>query len=812
MSRIKRSKLFKSILLALAYIFVCLDISNAFIHSHAMPANYTLATPSVSQRVPVTEHTAQFQRSVFLRGALIASVYEIAEYFFGNTDKNMKPLPAKYAQQVIKSYVEKHLTDEGIEILNIVPVEYIKKTSPEKLKSALRAIGFKGTLPEEGVVFILYKKSGKKFLIQLTRKNGVPTKNLPGYEWTISDRYLVKCIPENYVFQSKREAQSAKGTVLVTGGAGYIGSHTVRKLLKEDYDVVILDNLIKGRQFAVDRNKDFAEKSGRNLVFERGDLGDKNFLKEVFSRNNITAVIHFAAFIEVGESVAKPAAYFKNNIINTINLLDAMKDAGVEKIVFSSSAAVYGNPKEVPIPEDAETNPINPYGYTKLAMEKMIRYYREKFGIKWIAFRYFNASGASSDGDLGESHSPESHLIPLTIDMISQGKKMKAFGTDYETRDGTCVRDYISVEDLASAHVLALAADEKALNRVYNLGTGSGLTVKEIIENVGRLLGVAVEWIDAGRRPGDPHSLTAVSGAFKAATGWSLSASSIDTIISSAITWFRNRPPEAKESKPLPVLDESMIAQEVEDSVMENNVISPELKTEISTELFRLIEAAQMNKDFRQFEVEGAVGSLIALARKAKKENQKLIIGLETDWIPGINVKNSLQCQAIAALIKEIDNIGHALKSKGLDNVEVVRGSGTQLADAVLNKAGKMQTKMHNIIVMASTNTINSDGFASLRNADADDRPFLAGIDARELIEFYAKFGEVTSKQLHIQLTQMLYIALGLATGKEPPQLPTVVSYDKKMRVIVFLPKAEPKDYEDLKNTYAAEKAALSAA
>jgi len=764
------------------------------------------------------------------------------------------------------------------------------------------------------------------------------------------------------VWFEKQKEQNTKGTVLVTGGAGYIGSHTVRKLLKEGYDVVILDSLVKGRQFLVDRNKLFAEKSGRNLVFEKGDLGDREFVKGVFSRNNISSVIHFAAFIEVGESVAKPAIYFKNNIINTMYLLDAMKDANVGKIVFSSSAAVYGNPKEVPIPENSETNPINSYGYTKLMMEKMIRYYQEKFGIKWVAFRYFNASGDSSDGDLGEAHFPESHLIPAAIDMIFQGKEMKAFGTDYDTRDGTCLRDYISVEDLASAHVLALEAKDDALNRAYNLGTGSGLTVKEIIENVGRLLGMPAKWIDAGRRPGDPDSLTAVSTAFQNATGWRLLASSIDTIIGSAIKWFKDRPEEAKEPKPLPDLDEGVLAMEIERSLSENNVIPEELKTEIlntlnlnrryavaaaklkeygqedlladwnnlspeekhellddvetgyrkdmaikrsqlserhesialqastetssaglkqgaededggtglvpsevvqtskATQLFELVESSLSNerakfieegkrlapniesgmatveirqriekaieiasvaeftlseanveflrKNLAQFEADGAVGSLIVLARKAKRENQKLIIGLETDWMPGMQVKSSLQKNAMSALMREIDSIGEALKSMGLDNVEIVHESAGQLADSLTKVANDSNTSMHNIVVMASKNTINSNSFKGFREASAKDKPFLTGIDPIELIKLYEQYGESVSYQLHIKLTTLLYMALEIASGKEPPKA-SWIQYDSVMRILMLTPSAEIKDYQALKDAIKAEITAL---
>jgi hypothetical protein len=233
-------------------------------------------------------------------------------------------------------------------------------------------------------------------------------------------------------------------------------------------------------------------------------------------------------------------------------------------------------------------------------------------------------------------------------------------------------------------------------------------------------------------------------------------------------------------------------------------------KEGVALETLTAIESLKKNLD--QFEADGAVASLIALARRAKREDQKLIIGLETDWIPAINVKNSLQSQAISALMKEIDSIGEALRSMGLDNVVVIRGSGSQLAGDILNEAGKTQTRMHNIVVMASANTINSDGFAALRNADENDRPFLAGIDPAELIKLYAEFGESVSNQLYIRLANLLYMTLELAAGKEPPQMPMIVSYDKKLRIVMFLPKAEPKDYDTLKNSYAAEKTALQAA
>lgn len=269
--------------------------------------------------------------------------------------------------------------------------------------------------------------------------------------------------------------------------------------------------------------------------------------------------------------------------------------------------------------------------------------------------------------------------------------------------------------------------------------------------------------------------------------------------------------PDLEVTSTIGVIDKTMataeIRQKAEKAIaaigsLDKEGVTPETKTAIEL----------LKKNLNQFEADGAVGSLIVLARKAKKENQKLIIGLETDWIPGITVENSLQRQAITALMKEIDSIAEALESMGLDNVEVIRGSGNQLASTILNEAEKTHTKMHNIVVMASANTINSDSFAALRNADENDRPFLAGIDPTELIKLYTEFGESVSKQLYIRLASLLYMTLELAAGKEPPQSPIIVSYDKKLRILILLPKADPIDYEMLKNNYAAEKTALAAA
>jgi hypothetical protein len=246
------------------------------------------------------------------------------------------------------------------------------------------------------------------------------------------------------------------------------------------------------------------------------------------------------------------------------------------------------------------------------------------------------------------------------------------------------------------------------------------------------------------------------------------------------------------------------IVQRVEWAIeaLDKEGVAPEIKT--ATE--------SLKKDINQFEADSTVASLIVLARRAKREDQKLIIGLETDWIPGMNIKDSWQKQAIFALMKEIDSIGDALKSMGLDNVEIIRGSGKDLADTLLDKAGKTHTNLHNIVVMASSNTINSENFAKLRDADENDRPFLAGIDPKELIKFYSEYGESTSNQLYIKLTQLLHMTLELASGKELMYIPMLYCYDRAKRIVIFMPIAELKDYEALKNTYAAEKTALMAA
>ncbi len=321
--------------------------------------------------------------------------------------------------------------------------------------------------------------------------------------------------------------------VLVTGGAGYIGSHTVAELIEKNEEVIIVDNLEKGHKDAV---------AGSKLIV--GDLRDKEFLAKVFLENDIEAVIHFAAYIEVGESVQNPLKYYNNNVVATLNLLTAMKDAKVDKIVFSSTAATYGEPENVPILETDKTFPTNPYGETKLSVEKALKWCDRAYGIKYTALRYFNASGAHESGKIGEDHSPESHLIPLVIQAaLGKRESIKVFGNDYNTPDGTCVRDYIHVSDLANAHYLALqrlrAGKE---SEVYNLGNGKGFSVKEVIDVVRKVTGRTIKAEDAPRRPGDPAILVASSEKIQRELNWQPKMADLETIISTAWKWHEAHP------------------------------------------------------------------------------------------------------------------------------------------------------------------------------------------------------------------------------------------------------------------------------
>ena len=316
--------------------------------------------------------------------------------------------------------------------------------------------------------------------------------------------------------------------VLVTGGAGYIGSHTAKALAKAGHEPLVLDDLSAGHRWAL--------KWGRLLEW---DLADTELLPQFLEKEHVEAVLHFAASLLVGESVREPRKYFWNNVVNTLRLLDAMLTAGVKRIVFSSSAATYGNPQKVPIPEDHPKEPVNPYGETKLAMERALQWYGDAYGLKWIALRYFNAAGADLDGELGECHAPEAHLIPLTIQAaLGRRPHVEIYGTDYPTPDGTALRDYIHVVDLADAHVRAL--DYLAgggESRALNLGTGHGYSVREVINAVGKISPHPVPFREGPRRAGDPPVLVADASQAGAVMGWQPRHSTLETIIQSAWNW-----------------------------------------------------------------------------------------------------------------------------------------------------------------------------------------------------------------------------------------------------------------------------------
>ena len=322
-------------------------------------------------------------------------------------------------------------------------------------------------------------------------------------------------------------------SVLVCGGAGYIGSHTVAELLDRGENVVIADNLQKGHKEAV---------LGGKLMI--GDLRDSDFLDKVFTENDIESVIQFAADSLVGESVGDPLKYYNNNVVSTLCLLTKMKQYGVDKIVFSSTAAVYGEPKNVPIMETDPTVPTNPYGETKLSVEKALRWCYEAYDIKYTALRYFNAAGAHISGKIGEDHNPESHLIPIII-QAALGKRecITIFGDDYNTEDGTCVRDYIHVTDLADAHILALNKMRKdGKSNIYNLGNGNGFSVKEVVDIAREVTGVDIKAKLGERRPGDPAVLVASAEKAKKELGWQPKYDDLGTIIETAWKWHKDHP------------------------------------------------------------------------------------------------------------------------------------------------------------------------------------------------------------------------------------------------------------------------------
>ncbi len=320
--------------------------------------------------------------------------------------------------------------------------------------------------------------------------------------------------------------------ILVVGGAGYVGSHTVRMLARNGYEVWIYDNLCKGHRQAVP--------SERLIV---GELSDRAKLQSVFREQRIGAVMHFAAFALVGESVANPAIYYQNNIAATLELLEAMRASGVWRIVFSSTTATYGQPDKMPITESVLQLPINPYGFTKLVIEHALTDYANAYGFGCAALRYFNAAGASPDGDIGEDHDPESHLIPLILQTaLGQRSDIGVFGDDYPTPDGTCIRDYIHVDDLADAHLKALALLEPGSNLQLNLGTGQGQSVKAVIEACRRVTGHEIPAKHEPRRAGDPAELVADSSLAKKVLGWTPKYMDIESTIETAWRWHKSHP------------------------------------------------------------------------------------------------------------------------------------------------------------------------------------------------------------------------------------------------------------------------------
>lgn len=323
-------------------------------------------------------------------------------------------------------------------------------------------------------------------------------------------------------------------TILVLGGAGYIGSHAVDQLIEKGYDVAVVDNLLTGHRQAVHTNARFYE----------GDIRDKEFLRGVFQKETIEGVLHFAASSLVGESVEKPLVYFNNNVYGMQVLLEVMHEFDVKRIVFSSTAATYGEPKESPITEESPTNPKNPYGESKLMMEKMMKWCDEAYGMRYVALRYFNVAGAKNDASIGEDHTPETHLVPIILQVaLGQRESLAIYGDDYDTPDGTCIRDYVQVEDLIAAHILALeylkAGNE---SNFFNLGSNKGYSVTEMLEAAREVTGRDIPAKIAPRRAGDPSRLVASSEKARAILGWAPEYTDVKEIIKTAWAWHESHP------------------------------------------------------------------------------------------------------------------------------------------------------------------------------------------------------------------------------------------------------------------------------
>jgi UDP-glucose 4-epimerase len=326
----------------------------------------------------------------------------------------------------------------------------------------------------------------------------------------------------------------SKQTILVTGGAGYIGSHAVKALQNADYEVLILDNLVYGHQ-------DIAKTLGAELII--GDTNDRLLLDQLFSDRDIRAVIHFAAYAYVGESVNQPDKYYRNNVVGTLSLLEAMIAADVKTFVFSSTCATYGVPQQIPITEDHPQSPINPYGATKLMVERILQDFDIAYGLKSVIFRYFNAAGADPEGQIGEDHDPETHLIPLIL-QTAMGKRdaITIYGCDYPTDDGTCIRDYIHVSDLADAHVLGLQYLLSGNNsQIFNLGNGNGFSVQEVIDAAKQITGKPIRVIIGDRRAGDPPALVGSSDKIGQILNWQPKYADLNLILKHAWQWHQNR-------------------------------------------------------------------------------------------------------------------------------------------------------------------------------------------------------------------------------------------------------------------------------
>ncbi len=320
--------------------------------------------------------------------------------------------------------------------------------------------------------------------------------------------------------------------ILVTGGAGYIGSHTVKLLISKGHKILIIDNISRG----------FKEAVHPDALFENADLLDYNSIENIINKYDIKAVVHFAAFAYVGESVENPQLYYSNNVIGSFNLIKAISAKGIKKFVFSSTCSTYGNPDKLPISETESTKPINPYARTKLMIENILEDFHNAYGLNYVALRYFNAAGCSEDGDIGESHNPETHLIPLVLQsMTDNNKQLKIFGNDYDTPDGTCIRDYIHVNDLADAHVRSIEyLNKNDIPVVINLGTGDGNSVMEVIKTAEKVTGKKANFVMNPRRAGDPAILVADNKKARKVLGWK-PRYSLEQIIETAWKWHSNK-------------------------------------------------------------------------------------------------------------------------------------------------------------------------------------------------------------------------------------------------------------------------------